>query len=133
MTDNVRKIFDILDVEPNEKFEIDIYDGTFYFDQKLIIHDKYDYPTGLSLQSFINGRYKIIKLPKEANKKKLRDITEEEFVKWVVKNCHRKNCNTCDNCLFKLVYCAIKTEKCWVRNKKLYSDEFLDQEIEVEE
>ena len=39
MNDNVRKIFDMLGVEPNEKFIIDGLYGTFYFYQHLIINN----------------------------------------------------------------------------------------------
>ena len=125
MTDNVRKIFDLLGVEPNEKFNIDGLYGTFYFDQHLNINNEYDCPAGFGLQSFINGLYKIIKLPK---KKKLRDLTEKELDKWVNKNC---NNTPCDKCIFRNVYC-MSDNGCCIHNKDLYSDKFLDQEIEVE-
>ena len=129
MNDNVRKIFDMLGVEPNEKFIIDGLYGTFYFDQHLNINNEYDCPAGFGLQSFINGLYKIIKLPKESKKKKLRDITLEEYKKWLNKNC--KN-TSCDSCNFNNVACNMGIRS-WVNNKDLYSDKFLDQEIEVEE
>ena len=126
MTDNVRKVFDILGVEPNEKFIIEGLYGTFYFDQHLNINNEYDYPTGFGLQLFINGLYKIVKLPK---KKKLRDLTLEEWDKW-----QRKNCGNCNKCAFNKVNCNISYEKrSWVNNKELYSDKFLDQEIWVED
>ena len=129
MTDNVRKIFDMLGVEPNEKFIIEGLYGTFYFDQHLNINNEYDYPTGFGLQLFINGFYKIIKLSKEPKKKKLRDLTLEEWDKW-----QRKNCGNCNKCAFNKVNCNISYEKrSWVNNKDIYSDKFLDQEIEVED
>ena len=78
---------------------------------------------------FINGLYKIIKLPKEPKKKKLRDLTLEEWDKW-----QRKNCGNCNKCAFNKVNCNISYEKrSWVNNKDIYSDKFLDQEIEVED
>lgn len=125
MNENVRKIFSMLGVEPNEKFKIErYYDGTFYFDQQLILHNKYDYQADFSLQSFINGTNKIIKLPK---KKKLRDLTKEEF-----NNFCEKNYRDCSHCPFHNVHCIIFDKKCWIYHKDLYSDKFLDQEIEVE-
>ena len=126
MNDNVRKIFDMLGVEPNEKFIIDGLYGTFYFGQHLNIKNEYSYPTGFGLQLFVNGLYKIIKLPK---KKKLRDLTPEEWDKW-----QRKNCGNCNKCAFNMVSCSCSYEKRnWVNNKDLYSDKFLDQEIGVED
>ena len=126
MTDNVRKIFDILGVEPNEKFIIEGLYGTFYFDQHLNINNEYGYPTGFGLQLFINGLYKIIKLPK---KKKLRDLTTKEWDKW-----QDKYCGNCNKCAFNIVSCSCSYEKrSWVNNKDIYSDKFLDQEIEVED
>ena len=125
MNDNVRKIFDLLGVEPNEKFMIDGLYGTFYFDQHLNIKNEYDYPTGFGLQLFINELYKIIKLPK---KKKLRDLTPEEWDKW-----QDKYCGNCNKCAFNIVSCSCSYEKrSWINHKDLYSDKFLDQEIEVE-
>lgn len=128
MNDNVRKVFDILGVEPNEKFMIDGLYGTFYFDQHLNINNEYDYPTGFGLQLFINGTYKIFKLPKEPKKKKLRDLTPEEWDKW------HKNCGNCSKCIFNKVTCnSSYVNSSWVHHKDLYSDKFLDQEIEVKD
>ena len=100
MTDNVRKVFDILGVEPNEKFIIEGLYGTFYFDYHININDEYDYPTGFGLQLFINGLYKIVKLPK---KKKLRDLTTKEWDKW-----QDKYCGNCNKCAFNKVKCKKK-------------------------
>ena len=126
MTDNVRKIFDLLGVEPNEKFKITgyIYE-TFYITSGLSIIDNDGKKVEFLLQSLLNGMLKIIKLPK---KKKLRDLTPEEWDKW-----QRKNCDNCNKCAFNIVSCSCSYEKrSWVNNKDLYSDKFLEQEIEVE-
>ena len=60
-------------------------------------------------------------------KKKLRDVTPEEFNDW-----RNKNCNNCFDCVFKTVNCSLKKEYSWTSNKKIFSNEFLNQEIEVE-
>lgn len=61
-------------------------------------------------------------------KKKLRDITAKEYAKWKAKVCvYPIKCNTCP---FKPANCNT-SEKSWVNNKNIYSDEFLNQEIEV--
>lgn len=141
MNDNVRKIFDLLGVEPNEEFKINGYDRVFYFDKELNIHFHFNQDLNLysendewmdiSLQSFINGTNKIIKLSKESKqpkKKKLRDWNMEEYKKWLEKTC--KN-NICDKCIFNNVVCS-NADCSWIYHKDLYSDKFLDQEIEVE-
>ena len=64
-----------------------------------------------------------------SNKKKLRDITEEELENWMDKNCYLGS--DCNKCIFNNVYCS--TERNWINHKELYSDKFLNQEIEVEE
>ena len=64
-----------------------------------------------------------------SQKKKLRDITEEDFQKWLNKNCSLRK--DCIECIFNNVNCS--DEGNWVDHKDLYSDKFLDQEIEVEE
>lgn len=62
-------------------------------------------------------------------KKKLKDITFEEYKKWKLEVCDSHvRCNTC---LFNSVNCST-SEKSWVNNKNLYSNEFLTQEIEIE-
>ena len=64
-----------------------------------------------------------------SQKKKLRDITEEDFQKWLNKNCSLRK--DCIECIFNNVNCS--DEGNWVNNKDLYSDKFLEQEIEVRE
>ena len=128
MNDNVRKIFDLLGVEPNEKFKITGYTyETFYITSGLSIIDNDGKKVEFLLQSLLNGMLKIIKLPK---KKKLRDLTPEEWDKW------KEICSytSCSECIFRYVSCIRSDrEECWVNHKDLYSDKFLDQEIEVED
>lgn len=59
---------------------------------------------------------------------KLRDLTEEQYWKYNKKGCY----TTCDKCMFRLVNCTNRDENCWIYHKDLYSDKFLDQEIEIE-
>ena len=134
MTDNVRKIFDILGVESNEEFKVEGL-GNLCIDSNLNLYIVLPAPTrnmkvnNKLILDIIKGEYKIIKLPKEPKKKKLRDLTLEEWDKW-----QRKNCGNCNKCAFNKVNCNISYEKrSWVNNKDIYSDKFLDQEIEVED
>lgn len=62
-------------------------------------------------------------------KKKLRDLTPEEYANWHLKNCYITNCAICP---FKSVVCNIISRNTWVIHKDLYSDKFLNQEIEIE-
>ena len=64
-----------------------------------------------------------------SKKKKLRDLTLEEFKNWMNKNCLLGG--DCNKCIFNNVYCS--AERNWVYHKDLYSDKFLNLEIEVEE
>lgn len=141
MNDNVRKIFDILGVEPYEKFKIkdtrfqvlDAEEHIYHIDEDLYIRENGEGGEGIlcsdkSLCNLLNGKSKIIKLPK---KKKLRDLTPEEYEKWQIKNC--EEISNCKECLFDKVVCQKFLNNCWIDNKDLYSDKFLNQEIEVEE
>ena len=136
MTDNVRKIFDMLGVEPNEKFKLkEKGDALYCLTENLTGYvldekgkDNEFFVEWLLREALINPE-DIIKLPKDPKKKKLRDITLEEYKKWLNKNC--KN-TSCDSCNFNNVACNMGIRS-WVNNKDLYSDKFLDQEIEVEE
>lgn len=69
----------------------------------------------------------VRKIPK---KKKLRDLTMEEYKKWVRKNCDN-GILCCRDCVFRYANCDKHFR--WIDRKDLYSDKFLDQEIEVEE
>lgn len=73
MTENVRKVFNMLGVEPNERFksydrEGIIVDGVAYLDEELI---GYQIVTGEEtyvedlLSNILNGLFTIIKLPKK--------------------------------------------------------------------
>lgn len=61
---------------------------------------------------------------------KLRDLTEEQYEEWRKSKCGVIECN--DECLFCKVYCGSNEMATWVKNKDLYSDKFLNQEIEIE-
>lgn len=128
MNENVRKIFDMLGVEPNEKFKVDGCGNPtliLTIDETLFISDDRKNIHGALLTYLLRGDYKIIKLPK---KKKLRDLTPEEWDKWL-----KKNCGDCSECIFRKALCSdSRKEESWINNKDLYSDKFLDQEIEVE-
>ena len=132
MIDNIRKIFDMLGVKPNERFTIKrgnkISEEVYYFDEKL---DIYSESHGLIyttiLNKLLNGIYEIVKLPKK--KKKLRDLTVEEYEKWL--DNYHENKYSCKGCIFSGTDCTIRYG--WINHKDLYSDKFLDQEIEVKE
>lgn len=136
MTENVRKVFDMLGVEPNEEFEM-LLGNTCKFSFKCKIDEKLQgfYFDGVDwiffydlLCDLLNDSNKIIKLQK---KKKLRDLTKGEYTKWQKKNCTTQS--SCDECIFRNVNCQRFYNSCWIDHKYLYSDKFLDQEIEVED
>lgn len=58
---------------------------------------------------------------------KLRDVSKEEFEQWKKENC---NDLFCIKCIFKSVLCS--SSNSWVNYKCLFSDTFLNQEIEIE-
>lgn len=136
MTGKAIKIFDLLDVIPDERFKIQ--DGTskllvnneeciFHITDKLTLMDDNCNIYFDTFRLLLVGTYKIIKLPK---KKKLRDLNKEEFQKWVKENCITNV--LCKDCPFNNVKCGIMNNDRWVLHKDLYSDKFLDQEIEVD-
>lgn len=67
-------------------------------------------------------------------KKKLRDVTAEEYERYKAKICPRGENDCCKCCMFKNVMCRMPSfsSSSWVLNKDLYSDKFLNQEIEIE-
>ena len=56
---------------------------------------------------------------------KLRDLTEEQYEK----DCEKR---ICAECPFHDVECDSKYDNCWFKHKDLYSDKFLDREVEIE-
>lgn len=62
-------------------------------------------------------------------KKKLRDISLKEFKVWSIKNCKQ---SSCEKCVFSKVCCDEFSSDCWINNKDIYSDKFLNQEIEID-
>ena len=65
----------------------------------------------------------------EKKKVKLRDLTGEQYCRRLKNH----NCSSCEDCLFKIVECGYANQRCWLDNKEIYNDKFLDQEVEIEE
>lgn len=63
---------------------------------------------------------------------KLRDMTTEQWDNWLDNNCNLKV--ECKNCpAYRAANCdSSENENCWINNKDIYSDKFLDQEVEIE-
>lgn len=72
--------------------------------------------------------WEIVEEPKKV---KLRDLTQEQLGKWKERNCED---NKCKDCVFNQnkVNC-IYVAYCWIKDKSVFSDKFLDQEIKIEE
>ena len=66
----------------------------------------------------------------EKKKIKLKDLTVYQYENWKDKNCLNMKCKDCN---FHKVSCDERMDDCWIKNKDLYKDEFLNQEIELEE
>ena len=60
---------------------------------------------------------------------KLRDLTPEQMQKWKDTNCIGNKCNDCVFNKGKCVYLAY----CLLKDKSIFTDEFLNQEIELKE
>ena len=67
-----------------------------------------------------------------SQQKKLRDLTKDEWDRWKRVDCDKRM--SCDDCIFRNVPCGKSSSlNSWFNNKDLFSDKFLNQEIEVEE
>lgn len=130
MNDNVKKVFDMLGVKPNEKFIIITekkFSEVLRIDTRLRVLTDTSNIVAEALRYLLTGEWQIVKLPK---KKKLRDWTIDDLKKWTNVNCREL---TCDGCLFRNVFCSTYGIRVWIKHKDLYSDKFLDQEVEVPE
>lgn len=64
-------------------------------------------------------------------KKKIRDITDEEFEIWKNYNCKTYDLH-CTGCPFRASECGfVGLRFPWYENKEMFSDKFLDQEIDI--
>ena len=120
----------MLGVEPDEKFIIITkkkFSEVLHIDTKLRVLTNTPNIVAEALRCLLTGEWQIVKLPK---KKKLRDWTIDDLKKWTNVNCREL---TCDGCLFRNVFCSTYGIRVWIKHKDLYSDKFLDQEVEVPE
>lgn len=62
---------------------------------------------------------------------KLRDITIDDLRRFKKDVCC--DLKECKSCPLKNANCNTHSEYCWVYNKEMFSDKFLDQEIEIED
>ena len=60
--------------------------------------------------------------------KKLRDVTKDEFKKWVGDHCGKMECNDCP---FSCVNCDAYATRNWIDYKNIFNDDFLNQKITV--
>lgn len=80
----------------------------------------------IKISDLLADDWEVVKTTKKV---KLRDLTEEQLEKWKKTNCKLKDC---EECIFKTTICFGRNAS-WVNNKDLYSDKFLDQEVEIYE
>ena len=59
---------------------------------------------------------------------KLRDLTKEQYEKWINENCNAR----CETCLFRRLMCEATSNACWIKDKSIFSNKFLDTEIEID-
>ena len=94
-------------------------------------YGKFETQSGRHYDIIINGLYDLKhdgwEIVKEKKKIKIRDLNEEQYVKWRKSSCCANICAS--SCPFRCINCCIGRNN----YKEMYSDKFLDQEIEVEE
>lgn len=109
-------------------------EGVYFLDdkQELIVYKKDGWRVGTSIDygKITSDDWEIVEEKKKV-KVKLRDLTPEQYKSWCEKNCDKYE--RCEDCIFFKVHCIEDISNCWIENKDLYSDKFLDQEIEIEE
>lgn len=108
-------------------------EGVYFLDdkQELIVYKKDGWRVGTSIDygKITSDDWEIVEEEKKV-KVKLRDLTPEQFESWASSWC---DSHGCDKCFLTFVDCNYENDSCWLKNKDLFSDKFLDQEVEVEE
>lgn len=107
------------------------FEYLYYFNKTIFCGGGGGYWTLTDREIVDRDDWEIVKEPKKV---KLRDLTEEQFKKWILKNCDNYD-DKCKGCPFQKVYCDRNPniDDWWIRNKDLYSDKFLDQELEIDD
>lgn len=103
--------------------------GYITLDGNDVVVDKYGKLYELDLSDLNADDWEVVKEPKKV---KLRDLTEWQYEKWYDANCCNKRASDCLKCIFHNVICKPDL-LCWTKHKDLYSDKFLDQEVEIDE
>lgn len=112
----------------NRAIKLSGYEYIYYKDGA-VFDDKGRYSFLASAEIVNDDDWEIVE---EKKKVKLRDLTPEQYENWYKSYCYLKE--DCEECVFDKTYCNPYYKcKCWVNNKDLYSDKFLDQEIEIAE
>lgn len=134
MTENVRKVFDILGVEPNERFKFnisyDISNRFFFFDNHLTGYTYFDENEVVKcdwlLQYCLTNTDKIIKI---RNKKHVGDLICEEMSSCV--NCPLDGVK-CGGCDWITLYEKLESFKKIYNDKEIYDicKKRLDEEVE---
>ena len=120
----INKRFNVYDIADNLMFENCYINKNGY-----VCYEEDDRELWATTMALLTGEYSYEII---SRKKKLRDLTKDEWDKWKRVDC--AECDSCDGCIFRNVVCTKSNrDNSWLNNKKLYSDKFLDQEIEVEE
>lgn len=93
------------------------------------ITDSFNRRLAISVEGFKADDWEIVK---EKKKVKFRDLTKEQFKKYCesITKAPGKG-HICSTCPFHNVSCTDWHEEGWIYHKDLYSDKFLDQEIEI--
>lgn len=144
MNDNVKTVFKLLGVEPNERFKIkvgnNITEGFYFLDETLAIYnvknimgfnDDVDKTKQGILRLLLTGMYQIVKVSKKI---KMRDLDKITYKNWMLRFCDLgfdSSPAKCSTCPFNSLPCNPISTDCWINHKYLLSNEFLDQEIEV--
>lgn len=130
MNNNVKKVFEMLGITIYEEFKLDDGQDILYrVDENLWVYYRVNdcwEKSQITISEFLTEKIEIVKLPK---KKKLRDLTNEEYIRWWNKNCGLER--DCENCPFYEVLCNWDSRDCWIKHKTVYNDKFLDQEVEI--
>ena len=103
----------------------DYYSFIFIKDGKIVLNSDANNKYALDEEDLNANDWEIVK---EKKKVKLRDLTEEQFEKWKDENCMKYRCFK--NCPFGISECV---NTFWIGCKDMFSDKFLDQEVEIEE
>ena len=130
-----RNIFSALKIKPNQEFGLKSltnkqYPHIYQLNNNLALLEDGRLLGREGDELLLNILRGIVVITDLVVKRSLNNLTDDEYDNWLLEHCEHEP--LCENCIFRHVNCANSLDDdSWINNKELFSQIFLEQEIEI--